>query len=366
MRHPAHLMDFDTLLGGLNAAIADGLVYERRDRDLSLFCYTTRAVYEEAWTVITAVARGLVLDRKARRIVATPFAKFHNLGEGGRDAPALDFEAFEKLDGSLIIAFHHNEGWRTVTKGDFNSEQAKAALHMLPLGHMQPGTTYLSEIIGPSNKIVVRYPTDECRLIGAYAADGRELLRPELESLQLGGMPLARILACSSLADLIASTETLPIGEEGYVLRFSDGSRLKLKGKEYRRLHALISNLSPLTVWEAMAAGGELEMRRELPEEFWGDFDQIRVILGRQIDDVMTAIETEAKKWAGASDKELGMAKDSIPEPARSFLFSYRKGQMAVPRTRQSIFRLVRPTGNALDGYIASYAMKRAAEEMSG
>lgn len=32
-------MDFDTLVGGLNAAIADGLVYERRDGELSLFCY---------------------------------------------------------------------------------------------------------------------------------------------------------------------------------------------------------------------------------------------------------------------------------------------------------------------------------------
>jgi RNA ligase len=366
MRHPAHLLDFDTLLGGLNSAIADGLVYERRDGDLSLFCYTTRARYEEIWTVITSVARGLVLDRKARRIVATPFAKFYNLGEGGREAPALPFEAFEKLDGSMVIAFYHGEGWRTATKGEFKTNQAKAGFSMLPFDRMEPGTTYLSELVGPSNKIVVRYPKDECRLIGAYASDGREFLRNELEALKLGGMPLARIVSCSTLSDLIAKTETLSIGEEGYVLRFSDGTRLKLKGKEYRRLHALISDLSPLTVWDAMVAGNELEMRRELPEEFWDDFDQIRSILKRNIDGIMSAIEAEAQKWTGVSDKELGLAKNSIPEPTRSFLFSYRKGLMEAPRTRQSLYRLIRPLGNVLDGYVASYAMKRASEELSG
>jgi hypothetical protein len=38
--HPAHLMHFDTLVCGLNATIADGHVYERRDGELSLFYYT--------------------------------------------------------------------------------------------------------------------------------------------------------------------------------------------------------------------------------------------------------------------------------------------------------------------------------------
>ncbi|WP_291333126.1 RNA ligase [Desulfovibrio sp.] len=359
-------MDYDTLLGGLNAAIADGVVYERRDGDLSLFCYTTRAVYDEVWNQFTSVARGLVLDRAARRIVATPFPKFHNLGEGGRTAPSDDFEAFEKLDGSLIIAFHHNDNWRTATKGEFNSDQAKAALSKLPFGRMAPGPTYLSELIGPSNKIVVRYPEDECRLLGVYADDGREWTRREMEALDLGGMPLARVFACASLAALVAHTATLPVGEEGYVLRFADGTRLKLKGNEYRRLHALISNLSPLTVWDAMQAGSDLAMRRDLPEEFWDDFDQIRTLLQRQLDSIVAEIDAEATKWSAATDKEVGLALKTIPEPARSFLFAHRKGQMADTRTRQALYRLIRPTGNVLDGYVASYAVRRAAEEMEG
>jgi RNA ligase len=275
-RHPAHLMDFDTLAAGLNAAIADGLVYERRDGDLSLFCYTRNAVYDETWTPFTVMARGLILNRADRNIAATPFPKFFNFGEGGREAPQGAFEAYEKLDGSLIIAFWHDGVWRTATKGDFHSDQAKAAQNLLPFGRFTPGVTYLSELIGPSNKIVVRYPKDECRLLGAYAADGREFTRAELEALELGGMPLARVVEAASLADLVAHAATLPAGEEGYVLRFTYGTRLKLKGNEYRRLHALISRLSPLSVWESMLAGDDRAMRRELPEEFWGILTRCR------------------------------------------------------------------------------------------
>jgi len=365
-RHPAHLMDYDTLAGGLNAAVAEGLVYERRDGDLSLFCYTRNAVYAETWTPFTVMARGLVLDRAGRRIAATPFPKFFNLGEGGREAPSKEFVAYEKLDGSLIIAFWHSGGWRTVTKGDFHSEQAKAALNLLPFGRLTPGVTYLSELIGPSNKIVVRYPTDECRLLGAYAADGCELAWRELEALDLDGMKLAKVFACASLAELLAHTATLPVGEEGYVLRFADGTRLKLKGNEYRRLHALISRLSPLSVWEAMAAGDDQAMRRELPEEFWGDFDQMHALMRRQVDAILSAVAVEAAKWADASDKDVGMALKTIPDPARSFIFAYRKGQMADERTRQALYRMVRPAGNELEGYVPSYGLRRAAEEMVG
>ncbi len=364
--HPAHLMDYDSLMAGLGAAVADGLAYERRDGDLSLFCYTSRTVYDQAWTPFTTIARGLVIDRIRRRVAATPFPKFFNYGEGGRDAPAGAFEAFEKLDGSLIIAFWHGGSWRTATKGDFESDQARAGLALLPLDRMDPGMTYLAELVGPSNKIVVRYPSDECRLLGAYAADGRELARAELEALDLGGMALAKTVAASSLAELVARATTLPVGEEGYVLRFADGTRLKLKGDEYRRLHALISGLSPLSVWEAMAAGDAQSMRRELPEEFWDDFDQIGRLLQAQMDPIIAAVEAETARWATATDKEIGLALGSIPEPARSFIFASRKGQLGAKKTRQALFRLIRPTGNELPGYVPSSAMRRASEEMMG
>ena len=131
VQHPAHRMRFDELISGLDAAVSEGLVYERRKGDLSLFCYTKDTVYGAKWDAITEIARGPVVDRKKCCIIATPFPKFWNLGEGDRQAPCEDFDAIEKLDGSLIIAFWHG-GWQTATKGSFDSEQARAARFMLP------------------------------------------------------------------------------------------------------------------------------------------------------------------------------------------------------------------------------------------
>jgi hypothetical protein len=41
---------------------------------------------------------------------------------------------------------------------------------------------------------------------------------------------------------------------QGFVVRFADGLRLKLKGSEYRRIHALISRRTPLAMGEGLNA----------------------------------------------------------------------------------------------------------------
>jgi RNA ligase len=359
-------MDFDTLLGGLNAAIADGYAYSNTVDGLTVYCYNKSAVYDAAWTTFTRIARGLVLDTAGRRIVATTFPKFFNYGEGGVTEFPDEFEVYDKLDGSLVSAFWHDGGWRTATKGEFRTPQARAARTMLPFDRMTPGVTYLSELVGPSNKVVVKYPEDECRLLSAYAADGREFTRKELESLDFGGMKLVEVLAKASVSDLLAIASELPLDKEGFVLRFPDGTRLKIKGGEYRRMHALISNLTPLAVWETMLEGDEEAMRRELPEEFWNDFDNIRGILKGKIEAIKTAVAEEAEKWRDMPDGELGQLRSGFQEPARTFIFAHRKGKMDCDQTRRSLYRLIRPGGNELDGYVPSYAMKHTRQELLG
>ena len=106
--HPAHTIPFDALLEGLTAARAERHVYERPGPDgLVLYVYSERCVFDQAWTDITIAARGLILDPASRRIAATPFPKFFNAGERGEPLPDLPFSTTEKLDGSLIIIFHH-------------------------------------------------------------------------------------------------------------------------------------------------------------------------------------------------------------------------------------------------------------------
>jgi RNA ligase len=129
-------------------------------------------------------------------------------------------------------------------------------------------------------------------------------------------------------------------------------------------LHRLISNVTPLAIWEAMSAGADMDaMRRELPEEFWEDFDFIREEL--EASKAMLVLRT-FNTWhetKDLSDKELGLRLGEISADIRPFLWERRKckpeGIEGNLRTRASLYRLIRPTGNQLEGYRRSSAMQR-------
>jgi RNA ligase len=313
---------------------------------------------------------GQILDPDSKRVVATPFPKFFNVGEKADTIPDLPFETFEKLDGSLIILFHHKGEWRTATKGSLGSDQAKWAAAQIrdsDLSSLDTETTYLAEAVYPENRIVVHYSYTGLVLLGAYRGDGAEAGYDDL--LTLGdrlGWRVAKRHSFASVSELLALAKTLPPSEEGFVLRFSNGLRLKVKGDEYCRIHRLVSRLTPLAMWEAMQADDDLEaIRRQLPEEFWADFDNIIAILQRHVSELVAAVKTQADTVAELSDKEVGLRLDTFPAEVRRFIFPYRKagGDLLSGRTRDLVFRSIRPDGNRLEGYAPSTAMNRVMDE---
>lgn len=368
--HPARTMPYDALLAGLERACALGFVH-RRVNDaggLHLFIYTPRCVYEDGWDEFSLMARGLILDPAAKQVVATPLPKFFNVGERRGEVPELPFEAFEKLDGSLIIVFHHGGGWRAATKGSFRSDQAawaQARLDAADLSPLRPGATYLFEAVYPENRIVVRYDDPALVMLAAYAEDGRELAYDDVLAICAAlGWRAARRYAYAGIPDLVRQAATLPRNDEGFVVRFSDGLRLKLKGAEYRRIHALISRCTPLALWEAMVAGDNLEaIRRDLPEEFWTDFDSIATLLQAQVTAIEARVAEVAASVAHLSDKELGLTLGGLPGDARPYLFGFRKSGAVQGRAREALLRAIRPVANVLPGYTPSYAMGRLLDE---
>lgn len=369
--HAARTMAFSALYESLLAAKDQKLVAARVAGDgRVLFCYTKECVYSRAWSDVTTLARGLILDPAEQRVVATPFPKFFNLGERAEPLPALSFDVFEKLDGSLIILHHHGGKWHAATKGSFDSSQALWAERWLArhdLSPLDPATTYLAEAIGPENKIVVPYPESALVMLAGYQGDGRELNTDELaEVANALGWRTARRFHYGSLQELVEAAGKLPATDEGFVLRFENGLRIKVKGDEYKRIHALISRVTPLAMWEALAAGDNMDLiRRELPEEFWGDFDSIVGLLKDSTERLLSRVREVAEPLTELSDKEVGLMLGDLPAEVRSFVFPYRKqgGDLLSGKARNAVFRELRPTGNILAGYVPSYAMARATED---
>ena len=370
-RHFARSISYDELIAGLREAQADRAVYCKTDPSgLELWNYTDSCTYDRKWTPFSLVARGLIVDPVSRSVVATPFPKFFNLGENGEGMPDEPFEVFEKLDGSLIILFHHRDRWRAVTRGAFGTAQAQWAERLMAgadLSHLAPGTTYLAEAVYAENRIIVAYDEDALVLLSAYDAEGHELAHAELVATGNAiGWRTAERYAFESADALLADAKGLPEQREGYVVRFASGQRLKLKGPAYCALHAIIARVTPLGMWELLRDEADLDdIRRRIPEELWADFDAINGLLMQALDRELGSVAGFAREVEHLSDREIGLMHGSVDPQIFGRIFAYRKNPdlLSDPRARERLFRDVRPVGNALEGYEPSYAWTKIVGE---
>lgn len=253
-----------------------GHIVGRDHGDLVILNYTQGAMVERTWNEAECLCRGLILDRRTGEVVARPFDKFFNWGEGGRTTDAPIRWVTEKLDGSLGIIYHHEDAWHVATRGSFASDQAIWAQSWLQshcdTGTLDPNETYLVEIIYPENKVVMNY--GDRRGLALLAVRNRhtgEYACPlELPVIaQYAGFQLAIRHYITTVEGLAQVAERMPISDgEGFVAEFADGQRFKFKSTEYKTLHKLVCGLTPKRVWEAMAQGTLDELFGVIPDEF--------------------------------------------------------------------------------------------------
>jgi RNA ligase len=258
----------------LAAAIGSGLVRSQRhpSRELTIYNYTEACQYSGAWNPVTLACRGLILDADGR-VIARPLAKFFNHSEA--HAPDLEPTAAvtvtDKLDGSLGVLYHDGDGLAVATRGSFASDQALHATSLLRTRYASfvppAGLTVLFEIIYPGNRIVVDYRgLDDLVLLGAVDIATGRTSGPEAVPGWPG--PVVETFAHGSLAEALAAPPRE--GREGLVVHFVEADeRVKIKYVDYVRLHRLVTGLTPRTVWEILATGGDLDgMLVPLPDEF--------------------------------------------------------------------------------------------------
>lgn len=367
MRHHAKAVPFSSLHSALEAHVASGVVGKKTDGPLAIYTYTDRCTFEKCWDEVSLVARGLVLDEEARRVAATPFPKFFNFGENGTLPPNEPFVVTEKLDGSLGIIFFHNGRWRCATKGSFYSAQAKWAEAALENRHhaLVEGWTYLAEIIYPENRIVVPYDYSSLVLLSVFDEDGYEI--GDIDEVPWPYRKVGR-REFGSVDEILDVAKSLPPNEEGFVVRFKGGLRLKIKGDEYCRIHRAVSNCTPLAVWELLMVDGSTETTRLLlPEEFQRDMDDIERRLTMKFTTVLGETAGAVEACADMTDKEIGLA--GLNKGPGRWVFSARKhnffDEVLKPgsKTRRAVFETFRPTGNRLDGYTPGSAMNRFTAE---
>jgi RNA ligase len=122
--------------------------------------------------------------------------------------------------------------------------------------------------MGGQNRIVVDYGDYEgLVLLGAFdTKSGVEICRPELEKLD-GFEVVMTYKTWGEGYDLLK--EEISKDREGYVIRFKNGFRMKIKGDEYIRLHRILTNISNRDIWEYLKDNKPFdELLEKVPDEF--------------------------------------------------------------------------------------------------
>lgn len=305
---------------------------------LSIYDYTTRTQFDGHWTRETIICRGLVVHDDGS-IVARPLDKFFNLDEHAstmRDRlPSGPIEVTDKLDGSLVVLRNDPDGIAASTRGSFVSDQAGLAtiwLRSRKLGKLDPEITLCGELISPKNRIVLDYgEREEVVIVAARSVrDGRELSRSELEAYAAEvGLPVVSHRTVHSI-DALIDEATDAIGIEGWVARFSDGTRAKIKTPEYRRIHKLRCYLTPEVVRDAMRESKVDKLMMELPEEMWPEIRSMKSEIESRVERL---VEVAARKHAEILERSgpnrKVYASFAKREPEAKFLFLLLDGRDA-------------------------------------
>ena len=329
----------------LNHYIEKGLVVKQDHPTLplSIYNYSRTCQYDKLWDEVTLDCRGLVLDSEGN-VVAKPFRKFFNYEEHTADEiPNELFDVYEKMDGSLGICFHYADEWHMATRGSFVSEQAIKGRELLEKydykNGMIPGYTYLFEIIYPENRIVVDYgDAEKLVVLGAYNNEtGNEVSVDEMTNE--GFEVVTRYNTFGEGFDELK--REISNSKEGYVIRFRNGMRMKIKGDEYVRLHRILTNFSTTDIWELLRTKGNMdEFLDRVPDEFdnWVRITVLELEANFENIKFRSSIDFEYYKGESNGDKkEFALAiKDN---EYRSILFSMWDGKPY----EDTIWKMIKP-----------------------
>ena len=233
---------------------------------LSIYNYSRTCQYEGRWDDITLNMRGTILDNEGN-VVARSFPKFFNMEEM-KEIPNEPFQVYEKMDGSLGIVFHYNGEWHLASKGSFISEQAikgREMLYKYDTSKMNKHYTYLFEIIYKQNRIVVDYDFDDLVLLSVMDSE----TGAELSLEYVNALDFKIVKKYNGITDYKELKTMINNNQEGFVVKFSSGTRMKIKGEEYVRLHRIMTGLSNVDIWEILKNGEDIEQYLEkVPDEF--------------------------------------------------------------------------------------------------
>lgn len=323
------------LLNELYKEVEAGRVTSSSVGPLTIFKYTQDCHIKSEWNDVNRQARGIIFKNDGT-VVARPFAKFFNLNEVEEtklsNLPWSEgCEIHEKLDGSCGAGYLDSDGcWALATPGSMESVQAKQGTLMLrtmyfkALQILPRDCTPVFEIIYPGNRIVVDYKGElKLVLLAIFEHNGEEWHPRRVDKIAENcGFDRPKVYNFDISGDI-------PFEEnaEGYVVRFGNGLRVKIKSPTYLRIHRLLDYLSPKGVVELIRGKEYGATVEQLPDSIVRDFDDVRA----HVQGMFYEINNSAKDHLASMEYYLGFNKNrkdqalwiqkNVPNELTGFVF---------------------------------------------
>lgn len=325
--------------------------------DLRVYSYTN---WCKTWNDLTLNSRGVIYNRKTGEVVAQPFPKFFNMDQRvdtqERNLPWHGgFRIFKKYDGWLGIHYRDEGQHRMATRGSFKSIGAIWGTEFLKkydLTGLPDEVTLLFELICPATHIVINYEgREDLVLLAAYNRQtGEEYSWGQVEewSRQFG-FTLAESYDQQWLGFCRGLIKTVPGDElEGFVIRFNNGLRVKIKSEDYFRRSHLLQGLTPLNIWATLKDG-------KVPREIWAMIDidyhwtleQVADKLEVQYFDIRQEINHQFISIVDKEDRgKFARAANKMSHTSAMFARLDKQEK----RVDDYVMQLIRPHGNVFKG----------------
>jgi len=205
--------------------------------------------------------RGIIVDKDNDwKPVCYPYNKFFNyLETHAFPVNWANSQVFEKLDGSLCQLYYYNDMWHIATSG---SPDASGSVNMgeftfkelfwrvwKELDYDLPKQTdkcYFFELMTKHNRIVISHPNDRLVLHGARDMNHYQELWPQQvvaeQNLNWEVVQTYNFNSKEEVLDNVANMNGLE--QEGFVVCDRNFNRVKVKCKDYVRLHYVVSGMT--------------------------------------------------------------------------------------------------------------------------
>jgi RNA ligase len=345
--------------------VKEGYLVKSTLDNLVLYNYTDKCTFDNFWIPETLNSRGTIYDNNTGKVVSWAFPKFFNINQRFeseiKNLPNCDFNAYEKVDGSFGTQFIHNNQFMVATRGSFYSEQAVEATKML--NEVNPeylkiltekNINLVFEIVYPENKIIIDYGTKrELVILGGFYIDTGKEIEDELlkEIASLFKMRQPKYYDSKDINFFVKASESIPSNEEGWVLRFNNGFRVKVKGKEYMELAKFKFYMSPISVWEAMRDGKIGDRLLLCPDEFQEELKLLYKTLKNQFYEILTffniiPVIRECYYCDLNDKKETAIRINKLTKIIRGYCFAVLSKNFT--SIEKIIYELIRPDSNKL------------------